>query len=156
MHFNYGNSLSRILGKNYVKAKVLLNKLLKSWFDEIYFWWERISCFSTLCSVHQEQHFFVNSTAIWLQTCFYVKSISTKDFIWTLDICNLNSQKYSHTPLLWQKFCETRETNEFINEIQTRKFLKSISRIFRFLHCHSFLRETNSAYSFMKNDFTEL
>ena len=34
---NYGNSLSRIFGKNFVKVTVLLNKLLKSWFDEIFF-----------------------------------------------------------------------------------------------------------------------
>ena len=34
--------------KNFVKVTVLLNKLLKSWFDEIFFWWERISRFSTL------------------------------------------------------------------------------------------------------------
>ena len=37
---NYENSLS-----------VLLNKLLKSWFDEKKFWWERISRFSTVCTV---------------------------------------------------------------------------------------------------------
>ena len=35
---NYGNSLSRILGKIYVKVIIILNKLLKSWFDEIFFW----------------------------------------------------------------------------------------------------------------------
>ena len=44
---NYGNSLSRIFGKNFVKVTVLLSKLLKSWFDEIFFWWEKISRFST-------------------------------------------------------------------------------------------------------------
>ena len=49
---NYGNSLSRIFGKNFVKVTVLRNKFLKSWFDEIFFWWERISCFSTLCDAH--------------------------------------------------------------------------------------------------------
>ena len=49
---NYGNSLSRIFGKNFVKVTVLLNKLLiKSWFDEIFFRWERISRFSTLCMI---------------------------------------------------------------------------------------------------------
>ena len=48
-HKNYGNSLSRIFGKNFVKVTVLLNKLLKSWLDEIFLWWERISRFSTLC-----------------------------------------------------------------------------------------------------------
>ena len=45
---NYGNSLSHIFVKNFVKVTVLLNKLLKSWFDEIIFRWERISLFSTL------------------------------------------------------------------------------------------------------------
>ena len=34
---NYGNSLSRIFGKNFVKVTVLLKKLLKSWFHEIFF-----------------------------------------------------------------------------------------------------------------------
>ena len=33
---NYGNSLSYIFGKNFVNVAVLLNKLLKSWFDEIF------------------------------------------------------------------------------------------------------------------------
>ena len=47
---NYGNSLSRIFVKNFVKVTVLLSKLLKSWFDEIFLWWERISRFSTLCA----------------------------------------------------------------------------------------------------------
>ena len=46
---NYGNFLSCIFGKNFVKVTILLNKLLKNWFDEIYFWWEKISYFSTLC-----------------------------------------------------------------------------------------------------------
>ena len=34
---NYGNSLSRIFGKNFVKVKVLQKKLLYKWFDEIIF-----------------------------------------------------------------------------------------------------------------------
>ena len=33
----YGNFLSIIFGKNFVKLTVLLNKLLKSWFDELFF-----------------------------------------------------------------------------------------------------------------------
>ena len=37
---NYGNSLSRIFGKNFVKVTVLLNKLLNKWFDKIFFQWE--------------------------------------------------------------------------------------------------------------------
>ena len=46
---NYGNSLSHIFGKNFVKVTVLLNKLLNKWFDEIFFQWELISVISTMC-----------------------------------------------------------------------------------------------------------
>ena len=45
---NSGNSLSHFFDKNFVKPTVLLNKLLKSWFHEIFFQWERISEISTL------------------------------------------------------------------------------------------------------------
>ena len=48
---NSGNLLSRFFGKNFVKAPFLLKKLLNSWFDEIFFQWEGISRFSTLCYV---------------------------------------------------------------------------------------------------------
>ena len=47
----YGNSLSHFFVKNFVKATDLLNKLLKSWFDEIIFRWENISNFSTLWKI---------------------------------------------------------------------------------------------------------
>ena len=50
---NYENLLSHFFGKNFVKATFLLKKSLNSWFDEIFFRWERISRFSTLCSVAQ-------------------------------------------------------------------------------------------------------
>ena len=46
---NSGNSLSHFFDKNFVKPTVLLNKLLKSWFHEIFLQWERISAISTLC-----------------------------------------------------------------------------------------------------------
>ena len=49
---NYRNSLSHFFCKNFVKAMVLLKKLLKCWFDEKKFQWERISRYSTLCCVH--------------------------------------------------------------------------------------------------------
>ena len=45
---NYGNSLSRIFDKNFVKATFLLKELVKSWFHKIFFRWERFSRFSTL------------------------------------------------------------------------------------------------------------
>ena len=34
---NYGNLLSQLFGKNFVKTTFSLLKLLKSWFDEIFF-----------------------------------------------------------------------------------------------------------------------
>ena len=47
---------ARIFGKKIRESGesngfTVLNKLLKSWFDEIFNWWERISRFSTLCTV---------------------------------------------------------------------------------------------------------
>ena len=45
---NFGNLLSRIFSKNFVKATFLLKKLLNSWFDEIFFRWEQICHFTTL------------------------------------------------------------------------------------------------------------
>ena len=47
---NYGILVSHFFGKNFVKATVLLNKSLKSWFDEIFFQWDQIFHFSTLCT----------------------------------------------------------------------------------------------------------
>jgi len=42
---NYRNCLTRIFGKYFVKVTVLLSILLKSRFDGIFHWWERISWF---------------------------------------------------------------------------------------------------------------
>ena len=48
------NLLSPFFGKNFMKAKLLLKNLLckyiNRWFHKIFFQWERISCFFTLCS----------------------------------------------------------------------------------------------------------
>ena len=49
---NYENSLSRIFDKNFVKSTVLLKKLLKSWFHEIFFSVrEHVSFFHTVDTV---------------------------------------------------------------------------------------------------------
>jgi len=40
----------QLFSKTFVKVTVLLKKLLNRWFDEILFWLERMSRFSTLCS----------------------------------------------------------------------------------------------------------
>ena len=45
---NYRNLLSHIFGKNFVTITHLLNKLLNSWFDEIFFRWARFFRFSIL------------------------------------------------------------------------------------------------------------
>ena len=45
---NHGILLSLIFGKNFVKATFLLKKSLNSWFDEIFFRWEKISVISTV------------------------------------------------------------------------------------------------------------
>ena len=80
---NYGNSFSRIFAKNYVKITVLLNKLLKSWFDEIFCWWERISRFSTLCikdffrEINSLDDFFVKLTL----NNFFNKSVDFTEFL---------------------------------------------------------------------------
>ena len=50
MEGNYGNSLSRIFSKNFVKVTVLLIKLLKSWFDEIFLVRENFSFFHSVTS----------------------------------------------------------------------------------------------------------
>ena len=48
---NCRNSLSRLFCKIFVKVTVSLNKLLKSWFDDIYFWGESIIHFSSVYCV---------------------------------------------------------------------------------------------------------
>ena len=51
----YRNLFSHFFGKNFVKPTFLLKKLLKRWFDEIFFWWVNFSfyhtamCLSNLC-----------------------------------------------------------------------------------------------------------
>ena len=40
---NFGNSLSNFFDKTFVKATVLLNKLIQSWFHDIFFKWKTVS-----------------------------------------------------------------------------------------------------------------
>ena len=83
---NYGNSLSRIFGKNFVKVtvlRVLLNKLLNSWFDGIFFWWERISRFSTLW-VWKNENFSLSKKISRQINCFVtylVKPLLSRNFL---------------------------------------------------------------------------
>ena len=54
---NYGNLLSRIFSKDFVKVTVLLKKLLKSWFDEIFFGEGEVSFSHIHEIIHQFAHF---------------------------------------------------------------------------------------------------
>ena len=93
---NYGNSLSRIFGKNFVKVKILLNKLLKSWFDEIFFRWERISRFSTLCTMKCRLSFSLFQTTGWRNEKFSLtkKNISSNQLFSTLFSKTVNFTKF--------------------------------------------------------------
>ena len=68
---NYRKFFSRIFGKNFVKATVLLKKSLDSWFDGIFLQWEYCkfdTYFCTLCTVWNTRNllslkkYFVKST----------------------------------------------------------------------------------------------
>ena len=59
-------STSLTVGNNIVLFHTVLKKLLKSWFHEIFFQWERISRFSTVCSIHVDiRWYFVNIRFTW-------------------------------------------------------------------------------------------
>ena len=62
---NYCDLVSHIFGKNFVKLTVLLKKLLKSWFDEIFFWWDQIFRFSTLWTVCNESYWNSVKSTFW-------------------------------------------------------------------------------------------
>ena len=65
----------QLFSKTFVKVTVLLKKLLNSWFDEIFFWLERMSRFSTLCS-----NTFLTFSWKYVDflKIFFVKSITNK------------------------------------------------------------------------------
>ena len=54
---NYGNLLSRFFGKNFVKAKHLLNKLLKSWFDSLMIYLVNAMLSRNFCQKKRESKF---------------------------------------------------------------------------------------------------
>ena len=96
---NYGNSLSRFYGKNFVKITFLLNKLLKNWFHEIFFRWERIFRFSTLCWSRSHSNFYLEcDSASKMQILRTFDLVNTTNFvISTL----LLSQSRFHVKSIW-------------------------------------------------------
>ena len=89
--------LSRNFGKNFVKVTVLLNELLKSWFDEIFLRWERISRFSTLYRVSDSPTLWKNK-----KIGLTEKKISSKQLF-----SNLFGKNVAFTKFL-SKECETK------------------------------------------------
>ena len=84
VHVEITKILSHFFHKNFVKATVLLKKLLKSWFDEIFLRWEWIFHFSTLCIENKilshEKYFvkptysMINSWKRWFHGIFFEKN----------------------------------------------------------------------------------
>ena len=88
---NYRNILSNFLGKNFVKATVLLKKLLNSWFDE-----KNFVCYT---------NFFSSIQSIYISS----KEINLTEFLW------LNSGIALQYIV---KFCNFQSTNRENNIIQ--------------------------------------
>ena len=96
--------------KNFVKATVLLNKSVKSWFDEIFFQWDQIFHFSTLCTVwssHQKLFSWNQLFKLYLVTSL-LKVLLSRNFcqknvrgnfrnfhtaLWALFLCSDNISK---------------------------------------------------------------
>ena len=133
------NSLSYNFDKNFVKATFLLKKLLKSWFHEIFFQWERKSCFSTLYvhtatvfvekrEIHCHANFFPSTQfivkffsemLIWRN--FYEKSVAVKFRNFHSAQCG-NSGKFTLTHF-WQIF---RKSIVFTKEV-SKELISRIS-----------------------------
>ena len=115
---NYGNSLLRIFGKNVVKLTVLLNKLLKSWFDEIFFRCERIFYFSTLCESH-------SSLTLWKSRNFTAMVFSQK----FRQINVLLNKELCYELIWWKKICVAVNFS----------FFHTVSVEITEIHCHTSL-----------------
>ena len=96
------NYLSHFFVKNFVKATVLQNKLLKSWFHEIFFWWERIPVITTVSHCGKTRNslspkfFFrqINSLVTYL-----VKPLLSRNF-WQK--CVRENSRNFHTVTVWK------------------------------------------------------
>ena len=125
-----------IFSKNFVKVTVLLNRLLKSWFDEILFWWKL-----------QTFHFFTHKHTVWILRKFtpltlfwqkfresiaFTKYITTKELIWRKkvlmrvnlsffhsDVCHIVeiTENYSHVKF----FRQTIFVNFLLNLLRKMK-----------------------------------
>ena len=97
---NYGISVSHFFGKNYVKATGLLNKSLKSLFDEIFFQWDQIFHFSTPCWRNYEVFvsfgpcFFKKSEITWNHRFYYFTTYLTVHAVWENTIKHDHAQTF--------------------------------------------------------------
>ena len=67
---NCRNSLSHFFRKNFVKAMILLKKLLNSWFDEKNFQWERIFGVPHCAAIALLSGYFSESISVFKQPVF--------------------------------------------------------------------------------------
>ena len=126
---NCRNSLSHLFRKNFVKAMVLLKKLLNSWFDEIFFQWERISRFSTLCikdffrEINSLDDFFVKLTL----NNFFNKSVDFTEFL-VKKVRLRMSQNIIFSSLFWKNhtnYVRKNQMQQRIVQIEVRFSQKS-------------------------------
>ena len=137
VNLNVELPLSLIFDKNFVKATILLKKLLNSWFHEIFFRWERISCFSTLCSSTFPQHseekpeilsHQKNISSNWLFSNFFSKNVNFTKFLSKL--CETKSQQFPHA--LCGNFINCLPSCDFSVKPYAQKCLTKIAI---FLYC---------------------
>ena len=81
--FTLYTSQWKLFGKKFVKLMVLLKKLLKSWFNEIQFFFLVILnfSFSTLCTCNYEIYHQLNRLTFWKK---FLRNWLTRSFISTL------------------------------------------------------------------------
>ena len=76
MYFHLENISWNHFGKNFVKVTVLIKKLLKSWFDEMFIWWEY--CIFLIAVLKLLNQFLVswNRRFVWISRNFVVAIFS--------------------------------------------------------------------------------
>ena len=122
-----------------MKVTVLLYKLLKSCFDEKFFWRERISRFSALCtllSVYDEEYFVKSTYAFFKQITSYIHEIFFKHKI---SIFVLHSTVWSFRNFCITGFLKNFPQNNFFSKefyckINLTKYLPSDTKILQTPH----------------------
>ena len=118
---DYGNSLSQIFEKNFVKAMGLIKKLLNSWFDEFFSVRENFTFFHTVVGHSVEiPGFFCHSDFMWNQ--FWCAEILKLPF-WVrryfvnlyLECWNLSNSKFRDSQMANMTLFEIVEAPKLIS-----------------------------------------